>query len=1395
MVKALPAPLGLNKKPLPDLSTSRLGALGSVRSLGSLASSAIPGNTVLKAGSGSNLLVTSSLDGPRLSNMAPLSSSEKPLSKIRKEQPDATADAKPAPSENDDTDKKEYSSNSRNIIRENSRDRSAYEQDKSLAPEPALAASSAEESGSQNLVPPMAVTTGIADPRPKSSHSNRKDDIPVGGMESIFAGPVTSADLQFYRDRCSELERLMKESEMRVADYRTSYTTAKDDLLALERRYEASQAQWKDKLRAVEVERDAADSERRRLKFELLDRDGERGGSIEVTPSSGTEIDHEASCSMKNTIVRLEAEQERLKKEVLSAEAALARSASAHAELQERFRESEIKHRDPLSSAEAQSETTDRVEADLKVARSRIIDLEEQLSRLERRSPPHTTNDLATEIAEKDKNITALKKQLLNEEDRCKGFLGQIQMMGQLSEQQARSALDQKTELAKTIEDLQAKLSVTSIELDALRAHGSINAGEVASESQARSPVEITEEFQLKEQALRRQLNEKDRKISEQQEVILILQAEKSLQAESVESGRSAQFETFASQATAVRKSLKTEIENLKGQVQDLESEKSGLLTQLTRLETALQFAKKELNDVAALRESCRQHEVEKQQLLAQCESVRAALARQVNEEASLKTQIDRLQLLNGEMEGKYETLRAENSQLISAMETERAVIIQKDKQIKSYQGELLQLQRRLAENSVSPLKDSSLPASPVFFQPPNQNEAVSVEVSAARLDLENARCTIDKLQHDLAEKEKNYNQLSLTNDQLRAKAADMISRLDAQSAELDELRISVAARQAENSTAAQLSSTHTSRLNEVEQKNLKLESEKAALLGQLRDTRSQLSSAELSVELLSSSSKLAADEVASYKEKWITSERELSELRLQLTQVASTAEVEATSLRNQLAYTQSNLEKETVAAGSVHKWQLEAENLRAALLRREAQLVAAQEELTHKTIPAAPTAGVARHETAEAILPDKPAVSAESHHIVTLSMELGRQQANMQRLEEHLRKTENLMREFKGLTGTVPESLSLDDSVLPSSVRQQRRVSRRPARTAEGVSPESMSLLPARDNHRTADSSSDSSLSPVRPNRKPTSSQRWKGERTVKESSSAGVSTERITGLIRKYDLDVNDMKTIDDFLPEGNMSSHLRSAATRAFSEGKARLKRESKFLVELQEMCAAAKASLVRDQAYVRNLKALWRGNRGSSLESAVSTDGINAVTMRLNAEVDVFREAQLLAKSVERRTKSLAENLRALEEALLVHRVNLSEPQLLQHYRSLLSASRLVQKRCADSAAEMTAVTARQCMTMGDIDEIWSPTAATQRHHVKERVKFEDTYYALQHDVNKVREATLPASLPPATEPQRAQPGALGSIRSNETKARILQDQINKIADRQNQSKAACEKHAG
>ena len=193
----------------------------------------------------------------------------------------------------------------------------------------------------------------------------------------------------------------------------------------------------------MEVERDAADSERRRLKFELLDRDGERGGSIEVTPSSGTEIDHEASCSMKNTIVRLEAEQERLKKEVLSAEAALARSASAHAELQERFRESEIKHHDPLSSAEAQSETTDRVEADLKVARSRIIDLEEQLSRLERRSPPHTTNDLATEIAEKDKNITALKKQLLNEEDRCKGFLGQIQMMGQLSEQQARSALVQ----------------------------------------------------------------------------------------------------------------------------------------------------------------------------------------------------------------------------------------------------------------------------------------------------------------------------------------------------------------------------------------------------------------------------------------------------------------------------------------------------------------------------------------------------------------------------------------------------------------------------------------------------------------------------------------------------------------------------------------------------------------------------------------------------------------------------------------------------------------------------------------------------------------------------------------------------------------------------------------
>jgi hypothetical protein len=325
-------------------------------------------------------------------------------------------------------------------------------------------------------------------------------------------------------------------------------------------------------------------------------------------------------------------------------------------------------------------------------------------------------------------------------------------------------------------------------------------------------------------------------------------------------------------------------------------------------------------------------------------------------------------------------------------------------------------------------------------------------------------------------------------------------------------------------------------------------------------------------------------------------------------------------------------------------------------------------------------------------------------------------------------------------------------------------------------------------------------------------------------------VAKDLVAALMRQYELHEHDGATVRSSDRE-DVNEYARATAVRVLAEGKSRVKREGKFVKELQARCVAAKATLMQDQAAVKGLKSIWRYGKGRGERGAttLSTESINAITVQLNASVDELRDAQSLAKSVEKGAKSLSQTLQYLEEILGVAD---SERQA----QRLLQVTRQVQQKCVDSAADCAAyVGASRGRTGSGKAVSWTPTlqASPKRRAEGERPPRSSASAAAHHVPVAadfmLEEASRPASgampgqdaprasfahssrggagsrhdpppHPQPFQPQQQQPprsysAPLGSIQSSEERAAILREQIHRITERQGLSQQICEKHAG
>jgi chromosome segregation ATPase len=1486
MVKPLPAPLGLQRKPLPDLAAP-LRASGSDL-LG-------PGKLLPKPGSAPDLRISASLELPRGSALGTLSSSIKPLGSLTHSEEDRSGRPSTAPSAHAAVDTAQSRRSDRTAEAKESSSRADRDRDDDAKDHPPrrndddkqLSQDSADrELGRLDVTASLDTrsrtlqgrrgqeSTGLADDekvlrsasgapveekgsaytetpqQARPSTSQRRLRSPSSPSPPSSPAPSGNTDalqteLVRWKDKCAGLERQLQEARRDEAQYRASYEGAKEELQALERRFESSQAQWREKLRALEAERDTLDAERRRLKFELLD------VQDKVHPATT------APSHMSDAADSVAAE---LQQELRSAQAALARSAATHTELQEQVRAAEASHQRRLVEVEAE-----RVAAVAECERLTTVlrEIEQRVTvpLVSSSADADRLLELERQLSAREEELRKATKTLANEQSRCAGLFDQIRAMGEMGEAQARDFQGEKAALTAQVESQKAQLTAALADLEALRATASQNGEllrrvEAAEAQQAHSDRQVTE-LKGVEANLRREIADLQRRTSEDQEQILTLQAERS-QFAATETDRSVQFETFTSQATAVRKGLKTEVERLKTQLQDVESERSSLLTQLTRQETTLQFAKKELNDVAGLREGVRQLEAEKTQLGAQLAALKEASAAQAAQEAQLRERCDRLLQAGVEEEGLRRELRAENVRLSEALEGERTVLAQKEKKIKSYQEELLQLQRRLAETTATQARDGqsgSVPSSPVPFM---QHAAEAAQVSEMQRKLsEHEQALVvacaerdasnNQVQELLAEA-KRYERAA---DQLRGTIAALQQQLEARTAELGACRRTVADEMAQrDSTGGAESARVGALLRSTQAAVVGLESDKLSLGTQLRELRSQLASAQLSLQLQASSAKLVEEEAQSYRDKWAASERELSELRVHSARAASGAEMEVEALRTQLSELQAINEINVRSANELRYSKQECSGLRATLLDKDAQLAAAMTELaslkaaaahsagmgvaiTNAGAPAAPLNAIAQPPASQIV---DMGLSAGTHHIVALSMEVGRQQASMQRMEEHLRNTERLLLEFRA-GAAAARAQSSDDSVLPSAVKPKHsrgrdrdyvksRAHHPSAESPADASPESVSLLPTRQQQTRASSrrqgseevaDSDSSLSPTRSSgvaRDP--------------SSEVSVSTHWIASLIRRYDLHDHEGATLSATGAESGLEE-ARGAAQRALAEGKTRLKQESRCLRDLQAQCAAAKSNLVREQEAVKNLKALWRSGKGrgegSSRSAALNSDSINAVTALLNDAVDELRAAQTLSRDWEQRTKALGQSVQYLDEVLNAAQLPVAETLRARELAGRLhEVARSVQRKCLESADQLAAVVSAATAQRPGAEprRAVSWTAPLQQQHQRGSpqrqarqprsrsshgggVAFQVPAVQERRHVEQVQEpleaAALPfaADMPAPSAAARAQPSnpgsVLNSIRSNEAKARILQSQIEAITLRQSVSKDICEKHAG
>mmetsp|Transcript_14395 Transcript_14395/g.31534 ORF Transcript_14395/g.31534 Transcript_14395/m.31534 type:complete len:331 (+) Transcript_14395:228-1220(+) len=237
-----------------------------------------------------------------------------------------------------------------------------------------------------------------------------------------------------------------------------------------------------------------------------------------------------------------------------------------------------------------------------------------------------------------------------------------------------------------------------------------------------------------------------------------------------------------------------------------------------------------------------------------------------------------------------------------------------------------------------------------------------------------------------------------------------------------------------------------------------------------------------------------------------------------------------------------------------------------------------------------------------------------QQQQLMELSLVVGQQQAAMVRMEEHIRRAEQMVRDLSERPAASAGMADKDrDSERESErVRDWDSERDRERELLASHTPDSMSLLPTRSTGPYVPYS-DSSASPMLESPRPPA-KRDRGKRSVQfqstvpthadstrahASASAKVldsrrqdpgrifepenmlAWENVQKLVRRHDLHLHESATLREGLVGASV---LRSAASRVFAESKARVKRETRFLRELQALCAAGKKSIAHEQACI-------------------------------------------------------------------------------------------------------------------------------------------------------------------------------------------------------------------
>ena len=765
--------------------------------------------------------------------------------------------------------------------------------------------------------------------------------------------------------KCGMQEQLLAESEQQLGSLRSSGALLRSQLDAFEERYQSSHQEWREKLRVAEAEKEQAEQQRRELKLALMDAEmkasgigrpdintaAARRGALQgaEAPEATLVVESEAQQHKphEEEVLQLRCQLAELESTVKASEAALNRSSDAHTRLQQQLADSEQQVHELMQQQAQLSQDGASAEE--------LAGLKEELQKMRAQC--------ATLQTSAESGNSAHNSQLW----RCE----------QLS--------DEKAQLAAQLQALRSKLDSAEQERDRLRtaAQSSAEAVQRAREQRAelQSSLAIAQANAAADAAtLRLEISELKMQLSTAPASGAQLAAPQS------SSGADDIADTAVSEA---RRVVQSELAALREQIEVLEGEKSSLLSQLSRQNTELSHAKTELTSLASMADTCRALEAENKRVGEQLQAATQRSAAQAIQAESHLSAAEQLRVEQQQWLLRRGELEAEAARLRSELEQERGTSTQKDKKIRSYQEELLQLQRRLTDNgsssspvalgSISPVQALDLAAREIGTGEPEREkerrrereaQAQALELQRLQEQLEKTSEECSRLRAEKAQLQAEKGRLEKTSEEcsrLRAEKAQLQAekgQLEKTSEECSRLRAEKAQLQAEkerNRTELEIARANLAQTQqqlvvaagnsaggeerdgggisaayaEVCARERQLNAQLASHAQRLQAAQDELAAAQASREVSEGSIHRLQQDVTSYKQKWVDAENRLSKAQQQASK-AEDAEFQLGLIGDELSAAQTTLRSSRGELAS----------LRAELEQAHSELQAAQLEL-----------------------------------------------------------------------------------------------------------------------------------------------------------------------------------------------------------------------------------------------------------------------------------------------------------------------------------------------------------------------------------------------------------------------------------------------------------------